>query len=1105
MALNLQLSTKQARDELAQLNASLSTFAQKIEQAGKGTALENRLSKIAAFKGIEAAAILSIRDLVDTMQRAAQSVGQLSNLSKGLNALARVRVDSVAGNLERISKALTSFKVPPNIDRLATALRNIAAIGPQAANGLRQVSAAASSIRLPPGLNALNNGLVRLNGSARSAGSGLLSLNGISNTARNTLAGFGIVLGAFGFAQFISSTYEAVRAMDRFRNAIAATAGPNDGAGLVGKELEFVEKVATKTATSIIALSQGYAKYAAAARLSGVATENIHKTFEAVAVAARVMGLSAEEVKGSFEALSQMATKGRVSMEELRQQLGDRMVGSLQLMAEGLGYAKDNLNAFFKDVSQGKISSTAGIDALANKLLETYGKQLPAAMQTSSAAIGMFQLGMERLQIAFGEGFFNGFKDSLMRLGLTINDPAFINGARAWGEAFGKAAAIAIQAIQWIIQNFSALKTVAIGFLSLNLAGIVYGWVQSLATAGMVASTVVRSVGGMVVAFQGLSFISNLLIGIRVALFAAAGGAAALMISLGPLTLAMMALAVALPFIIAAYNNWAVISATLSDVNVRMSTSFGDMVNWLTQLIPLPQMVTNALIKFASSVMQVLASLNPFGSAINLLVKAFNLFFPPAEKSAAATQTVGKAAATAASSLNNAAAGANNFGRNLAASGNAAEAAAESYLHAAQAASAANSAMRGQAADGAYRRGEWNHPTFTPDGYIDDSQSFSGGGIVGKPNGRRKYSLPASAFVGAPHFADGGVLGNNGIPAVLHPNEAVVPLAGGGTIPVQMMSSGQGSLLLLKPLQQLVEFAKGTKTEVSKVFEATTTQTVLMRNALGRIETILFHIDNTRFPEVTNALNNLKSLGGGFSGGGGGGFSGGSNDYGNRDIVAKIQAQLQRQNAVANYNANSGDPGVGGPQSVLTIVNGKVVAHGSIAYWQEMSKVIQARNEMTMAQINAGMFTDEELGKLLSRLERGAPGSGLGYATGSPNASKDMKGGGFTATLHPDEAVIPLPDGRSVPVSLPPSLMDNIERLISEGDQRVMSSTREMVSSGGKMQAINIQVSMTVNAKDADSFRSSRDQIMRDLKTDLDRAVRTIGNRTDIDDPTKRV
>ncbi len=51
---------------------------------------------------------------------------------------------------------------------------------------------------------------------------------------------------------------------------------------------------------------------------------------------------------------------------------------------------------------------------------------------------------------------------------------------------------------------------------------------------------------------------------------------------------------------------------------------------------------------------------------------------------------------------------------------------------------------------------------------------------------------------------------------------------------------------------------------------------------------------------------------------------------------------------------------------------------------------------------------------------------------------------------------------------------------------------------------VNMPVNITIQAKDVDSFRASQDQIMRDVQKGLDRAIRTIGRQSDIDDPTRR-
>lgn len=66
---------------------------------------------------------------------------------------------------------------------------------------------------------------------------------------------------------------------------------------------------------------------------------------------------------------------------------------------------------------------------------------------------------------------------------------------------------------------------------------------------------------------------------------------------------------------------------------------------------------------------------------------------------------------------------------------------------------------------------------------------FSEGGYSTSPVSAT--SLPASFWAGAPHFAEGGVTGG-GIPSVLHPGEAVVPLSRGRAIPVEINGAGGG-------------------------------------------------------------------------------------------------------------------------------------------------------------------------------------------------------------------------------------------------------------------------------------------------------------------------
>lgn len=68
---------------------------------------------------------------------------------------------------------------------------------------------------------------------------------------------------------------------------------------------------------------------------------------------------------------------------------------------------------------------------------------------------------------------------------------------------------------------------------------------------------------------------------------------------------------------------------------------------------------------------------------------------------------------------------------------------------------------------------------------------FREGGIVG--NAVATGSMPVSAFVNAPHYAQGTPNTSGGHPAVLHDNEAVIPLSRGRKVPVELTGGVSGA------------------------------------------------------------------------------------------------------------------------------------------------------------------------------------------------------------------------------------------------------------------------------------------------------------------------
>ena len=73
--------------------------------------------------------------------------------------------------------------------------------------------------------------------------------------------------------------------------------------------------------------------------------------------------------------------------------------------------------------------------------------------------------------------------------------------------------------------------------------------------------------------------------------------------------------------------------------------------------------------------------------------------------------------------------------------------------------------------------------------------AFSEGGVSTNPVG--SAVVPMAAFRGAPSYAN-GTANTSGIPAILHPSEAVVPLSGGRKIPVDLGDKAGGGTTLVQ-------------------------------------------------------------------------------------------------------------------------------------------------------------------------------------------------------------------------------------------------------------------------------------------------------------------
>lgn len=133
-----------------------------------------------------------------------------------------------------------------------------------------------------------------------------------------------------GLSDVLAATQEYQAIATRFTYAF-------DGAEEGAKQLAFVREEAQRLGLEFMGAANGYAQFAAAAKDVNISTEQTQSIFKGVAAAAATMGLSADDANGVFLALSQIAGKGKVSMEELRGQLGERLAPAMSIAAQAMG------------------------------------------------------------------------------------------------------------------------------------------------------------------------------------------------------------------------------------------------------------------------------------------------------------------------------------------------------------------------------------------------------------------------------------------------------------------------------------------------------------------------------------------------------------------------------------------------------------------------------------------------------------------------------------------------------------------------------------------------------------------------------------------------
>jgi tape measure domain-containing protein len=233
-----------------------------------------------------------------------------------------------------------------------------------------------------------------------------------------------------GAGVVVQSLFQAGVQAQNLDRAFTAILGSSDAAAA---ELDFIRSTSDRLGLSFYDTANAYKGIAAAAAPTELAGEGVRKIFIGIASAASALGMSTDDASGALRAIGQMISKGKIQAEELRAQLGERLYGAFQLMAEASGVTTEALD---KMLVKGEVS----IDMLgrfAEILTERYGPAAEIAATQAVGALARWQTAWWDLKVTLANsGFLENATNYLTTLTNTMKDPAVQKAIAAWAKRF---------------------------------------------------------------------------------------------------------------------------------------------------------------------------------------------------------------------------------------------------------------------------------------------------------------------------------------------------------------------------------------------------------------------------------------------------------------------------------------------------------------------------------------------------------------------------------------------------------------------------------------------------------------------------------------------
>lgn len=276
---------------------------------------------------------------------------------------------------------------------------------------------------------------------------------GVQELAGSLTRFFGLSATVGSFTVFGKASFDAALNLDRLNKAFSTIEGSSARGAA---RLDYLREVSDR-------LGQNFYQTAEAAKGFFAATKGTQlegdakRIFEGFTEASTALGLTTEQYNRVLLAIQQMISKGKISAEELRQQLGEALPKAVQIFAQALGVETSVLDKMLergevsidvlsqvgtilhKDFGEAAINAANGVQGELNRLTSSW-EDFKASFMDSDIAASSLQTvrGAVESMTAGVEEYDTALKASVPALAAFIAQHKLMNTSLAQGEGIRK-------------------------------------------------------------------------------------------------------------------------------------------------------------------------------------------------------------------------------------------------------------------------------------------------------------------------------------------------------------------------------------------------------------------------------------------------------------------------------------------------------------------------------------------------------------------------------------------------------------------------------------------------------------------------------------------